>query len=75
MEKITEIRTKEEDKNAFEILMKCKMFSEQIDLTNIILDATSIDEKEMLIELLESLRNLEIEIIEVEPMFIPEAKA
>ena len=55
--------------------MRCKEFASQIDLANIILDNTCIDEKEMLINLIESIRNLELEIIEIEVPIIPEAKA
>ncbi len=53
--------------------MKCKELAKNIDLANIILDNTSIDEKEMLIKIVEGIRSLELEIIE-QP-FIPEAKA
>ena len=74
MEKITQIDTKDCDKNAFELIMKCKEIAKHIDLSNIILDNTSIDEKEMLIYLVEGIRSLELEIIEHEP-FIPEAQA
>ena len=48
MEKITEINTSDCDKNAFEVIMKCKELASHIDLANIILDNTSIDEKEMI---------------------------
>ena len=74
MEKITEINTKDCDKNAFELIMKCKEVAKHIDLSNIILDNTSIDEKEMLIYLIEDIRSLDLEIIEYEP-YIPEARA
>ena len=75
MEKVTEITTNENDVNAFDVLMKCKEFARQIDISNIILDSTCIDEKEMLINLIESLRDLELEIIEVQPNFTIEAEA
>ena len=74
MEKINEIRTNDCDLNAFDVIMKCKELAKNIDLANIILDNTSIDEKEMLIKIVENIRNLELEIIE-QPFFIPEAKA
>ena len=48
MEKIKEIRTKEENINAFDVIMKCKELARQIDLSNVILDNTSVDEKEMI---------------------------
>ena len=54
--------------------MKCKELSNQIDLSNIILDNISIDEKEILITIIESIRTLEFEIIE-EPYLIPKAEA
>ena len=75
MEKVTEITTNENDVNAFDVLMRCKEFASQIDISNIILDSTCIDEKEMLINLIESLRGLELEIIEVQPNFTIEAEA
>ena len=75
MEKVTEITTNENDVNAFDVLMKCKEFARQIDISNIILDSTCIDEKEMIINLIESLRDLELEIIEVQPNFTIEAEA
>ena len=75
MEKVTEIRTLETDSNAFEILVRCKEMANSIDLANIILDTTCIDEKEMLIRLIESIRNLELEVIEVRVPFIPEVQA
>ena len=74
MEKINQIETDNCDKNAFEVIMKCKELARHIDISNIILDNTSIDEKEMLIHLIEGVRSLELEIIEHEP-FIPEARA
>ena len=55
--------------------MQCKEIADMIDITNIILDNTSIDEKEMLIKLIESVRNLELQIIDYEPHYIPKAKA
>ena len=75
MEKIKEIRTKKENINAFDVNMKCKELARQIDLSNVILDNTSIDEKELLIELIEGVRSLELEIVEYEPQLIPKAKA
>jgi hypothetical protein len=74
MEKVNEIRTNDGDLNAFDVIMKCKELAKQIDLANIILDNTSIDEKEMLIHIIEGIRSLELQIIEQEP-FMPEAKA
>ena len=74
MEKIKEIRTSNFDSNAFELMIKCKELSHQIDLANIIIDNTSIDEKEMLITIIESIRTLEFEIIE-EPYLIPKVQA
>tara|TARA_B100000424_G_C22475706_1_gene278433 strand:- start:209 stop:436 length:228 start_codon:yes stop_codon:yes gene_type:complete len=75
MEKINEITTKNNNgANAFDIIMECKNLANCVDLTNIIIDNTSIDEKEMLIKIVENIRNLELEIIE-QPFFIPEAKA
>jgi hypothetical protein len=75
MEKVTEIDTLETDSNAFEVLVRCKEMANSIDLANIILDTTCIDEKEMLIRLIESIRNLELEVIEVQVPFIPEVQA
>ena len=74
MEKIKEIRTKEENINAFDVIMKCKELARQIDLSNVILDNTSIDEKEMIISMIEGIRSLELEIIGFEP-FKPKAEA
>ena len=74
MEKINQIETDNCDKNAFEVIMKCKEMARHIDISNIILDNTSIDEKEMLIHLIEGIISLELEIIEHEP-FTPEARA
>ena len=58
MEKINQIETDNCDKNAFEVIMKCKEMARHIDISNIILDNTSIDEKEMLIHLIEGIRSL-----------------
>ena len=74
MEKVNQINTSNTDLNAFELIMKCKELAIQIDLSNIILDNTSIDEKEMLINIIEGIRSLELEVIDFEP-YIPEAKA
>ena len=74
MEKIKEIRTKEENITAFDVIMRCKELARQIDLSNIILDNTSIDEKEMLINIIEGIRSLELEIVGFEP-FKPKAQA
>ena len=74
MEKIKEIRTKKENINAFDVIMKCKELARQIDLSNVILDNTSIDEKEMIISMIEGIRSLELEIIGFEP-FKPKAQA
>tara|TARA_Y100000592_G_C5279840_1_gene225754 strand:+ start:380 stop:604 length:225 start_codon:yes stop_codon:yes gene_type:complete len=74
MEKIKEIRTTlDTNMNAFDIIMKCKELATLIDLSNIILDNTTIDEKEILINIIEGIRSLELQIIE-QP-FIPEAQA
>ena len=75
MEKINEIRTGQADVNAFEVIMKCKNIANSLDLSSIILDNTSIDEKELLIELIEGVRSLELEIVEYEPQLITKAKA
>ena len=61
--------------NAFDIILKCKEYAEKIDLANVILDNTSIDEKEILIKLIEGMRTIELEIIEYEPISQPEAQA
>ena len=74
MEKITEINTNLCDESAFDVIMKCKELATQVDLSNVICDNTSIDEKEMLRNRIESIRSLELEIIEHTPL-IPEAKA
>jgi len=74
MEKVNEINTTNADINAFELIMKCKELATQIDLSNVILDNTSIDEKEMLINIIEGIRSLELEVVGFEP-YIPEAKA
>lgn len=66
MEKITEITTGiDTDRNAFETILRCKRLAECVDITNVIIDNTCIDEKEMLIELIESIRSLELEIVEM----------
>ena len=75
MEKVTEINTLETDTNAWEVLIRCKELANSIDLANIITDNTCIDEKEMLIVLIESIRNLELELIDIQFPFIPEAQA
>ena len=75
MEKINEIRTGQANVNAFEVIMKCKNIANSLDLSSIILDNTSIDEKELLIELIEVVRSLELEIVEYETQLIPKAKA
>ena len=75
MEKISEITTTETGESAFEIIMKCKELVDLIDISNIILDNMSIDEKEILIKVIEGVKSLELEIIEYEPTYIPEAKA
>ena len=74
MEKVKEIKTDNIDYNAFDLMLRCKELSQQIDLSNIILDNISIDEKEMLITIIESIRTLEFEIIE-EPYLIPKVQA
>ena len=75
MEKVNEITTKlDTDVNAFDVIMRCKELATLIDLSNIILDNTSIDEKEMLVSIIEGIRSLELEIIGFEP-FKPEAQA
>jgi len=74
MEKVNEINTTNADINAFELIMKCKELATQIDLSNVILDNTSIDEKEMLINIIEGIRSLELEVVGFEP-YTPEAKA
>tara|TARA_R100000773_G_scaffold41397_1_gene37896 strand:+ start:314 stop:538 length:225 start_codon:yes stop_codon:yes gene_type:complete len=74
MEKIKEIRTTlDTDMNAFDIIMRCKELATLIDLSNIILDNTTIDEKEILINIIEGIRSLELQIIE-QP-FTPEVQA
>tara|TARA_R100000353_G_scaffold65747_1_gene51119 strand:+ start:2883 stop:3110 length:228 start_codon:yes stop_codon:yes gene_type:complete len=75
MEKITEIDTSRMDYNAFDIIMKCKEFADSVDISNIILDNTSIDEKELLIKLIEGVRSLELQVIEYDPLPKPEAEA
>tara|TARA_R100000995_G_scaffold83261_1_gene58749 strand:- start:92 stop:316 length:225 start_codon:yes stop_codon:yes gene_type:complete len=74
MEKISEITTSNYSLNAFEVIMKCKELAFAVDLANVICDNTSIDEKEMLIQIIEGVRSLELEVIGVES-FTPEAKA
>ena len=74
MEKVNEIITTNANLNAFEVIMQCKEMATHIDLANIILDNTSIDEKEMLINIIEGIRSLELEIIGFEN-FIPEVRA
>tara|TARA_R100000781_G_scaffold94684_2_gene59032 strand:+ start:17753 stop:17977 length:225 start_codon:yes stop_codon:yes gene_type:complete len=65
MEKITEIATTlDTDFNAFEIIVKCKRIAEHLDLTNIIIDNQCYEEKEMLIDLIEMIKSLEIDIID-----------
>ena len=64
MEKVNEITTVKDNVNAFDVIMRCKELANSIDITNIILENTSIDEKEMLIKLIEDVRSLELEIIE-----------
>ena len=67
MEKITEITTGiDTDQNAFETILRCKRIAACVDITNVIIDNTCIDEKEMLIELIESIRSLELEIVEID---------
>tara|TARA_R100000234_G_scaffold120052_1_gene105112 strand:+ start:1557 stop:1784 length:228 start_codon:yes stop_codon:yes gene_type:complete len=75
MEKITEIDTSRMDYNAFDIIMRCKEFADSVDISNIILDNTSIDEKEFLIKLIEGVRSLELQVIEYDPLPKPEAEA
>lgn len=73
MEKITEINTELSEKNAFDVILICKELADHIDLSNVIIDNLSIDEKENLINLIEGIRSLQLEIIE-EPYF-PKPKA
>ena len=75
MEKITEITSLDSDFNAFELIKKCKAIVNVLDLTNIITDNQSYEEKEMLIDLINSIKRIELEIIEVEFPIIPKAKA
>ena len=75
MEKITEIDTSRMDYNAFDIIMRCKEFADSVDISNIILDNTSIAEKEFLIKLIEGVRSLELQVIEYDPLPQPEAEA
>ena len=65
MEKITEITTElDTDINAYEVICRCKEIAEHLDLTNIIIDNQCYEEKEMLIELIEKIKSLELEIID-----------
>ena len=74
MEKITEITTElDTDINAYEIIMRCKDIAGHLDLTNIIIDNQCYEEKEMLINLIEMIKSLEIEIIKYP--FKPEVEA
>ena len=75
MEKITEIDTRKMDYTAFDIIMRCKEFADSVDISNIILDNTSIDEKELLIKLIEGIRSLDLQIVEYDPIPQPEAEA
>lgn len=75
MEKITEIDTSKMGYNAFDIIMRCKEFADSVDISNIILDNTSIDEKEILIKLIEGIRSLDLQIVEYDPIPQPEAEA
>ena len=61
--------------NAFDIILKCKEYAENIDLANVILDNTYIDEKEFLIKLIEGVRSLELQVIEYDHIPQPEAEA
>ena len=75
MEKITEINTELSEQNAFDVILICKELAEHIDLSNVIIDNLSIDEKENLINLIEGIRSLQLEIVE-EPYYPkPEALA
>ena len=74
MEKITEITTSfDEEYNAYEIILQCKRIAHHLDLTNIIIDNQCYEEKEMLINLIEMIKSLEVEII-TSPLK-PEAEA
>lgn len=75
MEKITEIDTSKMGYNAFDIIMRCKEFADSVDISNIILDNTSIDEKELLIKLIEGIRSLDLQIVKYDPIPQPEAEA
>lgn len=75
MEALTEISTKEKGENAFDVIMRCKELASQIDIANVISGNTCIDEKEMLIVLIQSIRKLELEIIQVGVPIMPEAEA
>ena len=58
---------------ALEFIVKCKMISEGLNLTNIIIDDICVDEKELLVRLIQMIKNLELEIIEIQTT--PEAQA
>ncbi len=73
MEKITEINTFDKDYNAFDVILRCKEIVDNLDITNIIIDNQCYEEKEMLLELIEKIKSLELEIIEYP--FKPEAEA
>jgi hypothetical protein len=74
MEKIAEITTQDSiEGDAFELIIKCKELSNLIDISNVILDNTTIDEKEMLVDIIETMRKIKIDIIEEIP--IPKARA
>ena len=75
MEKITEINTLDSDFNAFEVIARCKQIAEHLDVTNIIIDNQCYEEKEMLLELINKIKSLELEIISIDNMTTPEAKA
>ena len=75
MEKITEIDTSKMVYKAFDIIMRCKEFADSVDISNIILDNTCIDEKELLIKLIEGIRSLDLQIVEYDPIPQPEAEA
>ena len=64
MEKISNIEKLESDYNAFDIILRCKQIAENLDITNIIIDNQCYEEKELLLELIEKIKTIEIEIIE-----------
>lgn len=64
MEKISNIEKLESDYNAFDIILRCKQIAEHLDITNIIIDNQCFEEKELLLELIEKIKTIEIEIIE-----------